>query len=187
MLGGEETTGLAQSVAPELFPRTSAGDLSATAPGWLIFFVNHEGREEHERCVELEPRRTRRARSFMKFDSLSNRVIGCAIEVHRELGPGLLESAYEQCLAHELKLGGIQFDRQKNLPVEYKGQKIDCGYRIDLLVEGQLILELKCVDALTSVHQAQLMTYMKLAKIKTGFLINFNVSLLKNGLKRFVL
>tara|TARA_B100000683_G_C12423858_1_gene528906 strand:- start:98 stop:469 length:372 start_codon:yes stop_codon:yes gene_type:complete len=123
----------------------------------------------------------------MKFDSLSNRVIGCAIEVHRELGPGLLESAYEQCLAHELKLGGIQFDRQKNLPVEYKGQKIDCGYRIDLLVEGQLILELKCVDALTSVHQAQLMTYMKLAKIKTGFLINFNVSLLKNGLKRFVL
>ena len=123
----------------------------------------------------------------MKFDSLSNRVIGCAIEVHRELGPGLLESAYEQCLAHELKLGGIQFDRQKNLPVEYKGQKIDCGYLIDLLVEGQLILELKCVDALTSVHQAQLMTYMKLAKIKTGFLINFNVSLLKNGLKRFVL
>ncbi len=123
----------------------------------------------------------------MKFDSLSNRVIGCAIEMHRELGPGLLESAYEQCLAHELKLGGIQFDRQKNLPVEYKGQKIDCGYRIDLLVEGQLILELKCVDALTSVHQAQLMTYMKLAKIKTGFLINFNVSLLKNGLKRFVL
>ena len=123
----------------------------------------------------------------MEFDSLSNRVIGCAIEVHRELGPGLLESAYEQCLAHELKLGGIQFDRQKNLPVEYKGQKIDCGYRIDLLVEGQLILELKCVDALTSVHQAQLMTYMKLAKIKTGFLINFNVSLLKNGLKRFVL
>ena len=123
----------------------------------------------------------------MKFDALSNRVIGCAIEVHRELGPGLLESAYEQCLAHELKLGGIQFDRQKNLPVEYKGQKIDCGYRIDLLVEGQLILELKCVDALTSVHQAQLMTYMKLAKIKTGFLINFNVSLLKNGLKRFVL
>ena len=114
-------------------------------------------------------------------------MIGCAIEVHRELGPGLLESAYEQCLAHELKLGGIQFDRQKNLPVEYKGQKIDCGYRIDLLVEGQLILELKCVDALTSVHQAQLMTYMKLAKIKTGFLINFNVSLLKNGLKRFVL
>ncbi|MDD9865179.1 MAG: GxxExxY protein [Verrucomicrobiales bacterium] len=123
----------------------------------------------------------------MEFDSLSNRVIGCAIEVHRELGTGLLESAYEQCLAHELKLGGIQFDRQKNLPVEYKGQKIDCGYRIDLLVEGQLILELKCVDALTSVHQAQLMTYMKLAKIKTGFLINFNVSLLKNGLKRFVL
>ena len=97
-----------------------------------------------------------------------------------------MELAYEQCLAHELKQGGIQFDRQKHLPVEYKGQKIDCGYRIDLLVEGQLILEMKCVDALTYVHQAQLMTYMKLAKIKKGFLINFNVTLLKNGLKRFV-
>ena len=124
---------------------------------------------------------------FMEFDSLSNRVLSCAIEVHRELGPGLLESAYEQCLAHELKQGGIQFDKQKHLPVEYKGQKIDCGYRIDLLVEGQLILELKCVDALTSVHQAQLMTYMKLANAKTGFLINFNLTLLKNGLKRIVL
>lgn len=123
----------------------------------------------------------------MEFDSLSNRVIGCAIEVHRELGPGLLESAYEQCLAHELALGGIQFERQKQLPVEYKGQKIDCGYRIDLLVEGQLILELKCVDTLSSVHQAQLMTYLKLAKVKTGFLVNFNVPLLKNGLKRIVL
>ena len=94
----------------------------------------------------------------MKFDSLLNLVIGCAIEVHRELGPALLKSPYEQCLAHELKLGGIQFDRQKYLPVDYKGQKIDCRYRIDLLVEGQLILELKYVDALTSVHPAQLMT-----------------------------
>nr|HIL76180.1 GxxExxY protein [Rhodospirillales bacterium] len=104
-----------------------------------------------------------------------------------ELGPGLLESTYEQCLAHELALSGIQFERQKQLPVEYKGQKIDCGYRIDLLVADQLILELKCVDKFSPIHQAQLMTYMKLAKIKIGVLINFNVTLLKNGLKRIVL
>ena len=123
----------------------------------------------------------------MEFDPLSNRVTSCAIEAHCEWRPELLELAYEQCLAHELKLGGIQFDRQKYLPVDYKGQKIDCRYRIDLLVQGQLILELKCVDALTSVHPAQLMTYMKLAKIKTGFLINFNVTLLKSGMKRIVL
>ena len=114
-------------------------------------------------------------------------MIGCAIEVHRELGPGLLESTYEQCLANELARNDIPFELQKQIPVEYKGQKIDCGYRIDLLVDGQLILELKCVDSLTAVHQAQLMTYMKLAKIKVGFLINFNVTLLKKGLKRIVL
>ncbi|HIL73717.1 MAG TPA: GxxExxY protein [Verrucomicrobia bacterium] len=123
----------------------------------------------------------------MEFDTLSNQVIGCAIEVHRELGPGLLESTYEQCLAHELALSGIQFERQKQLPVEYKGQLIDCEYRIDLLVADQLILELKCVDKFSPIHQAQLMTYMKLAKIKTGILVNFNVTLLKNGLKRIVL
>jgi GxxExxY protein len=134
--------------------------------------INHEGHEEHE---------------GMEFDTLSNQVIGCAIEVHRELGPGLLESTYEQCLAHELALSGIQFERQKQLPVEYKGQLIDCGYRIDLLVADQLILELKCVDKFSPIHQAQLMTYMKLAKIKTGILVNFNVTLLKNGLKRIVL
>ncbi len=123
----------------------------------------------------------------MEFDALSKTVIGCAIEVHRELGPGLLESTYEHCLAHELALNEIQFERQKQIPVDYKGQKIDCGYRIDLLVANQLILELKCVDALAPIHQAQLMTYMKLAKVKTGMLINFNVPLLKNGLKRIVL
>ena len=123
----------------------------------------------------------------MEFDDLSHRVIGCAIEVHRALGPGLLESAYEQCLAHELSRNGIRFELQYPQPVEYKGLELDCGYRIDLLVEGELILELKSVSKVAGVHDAQLLTYMKLSGIKTGLLINFNVVKLKNGIKRFVL
>ena len=123
----------------------------------------------------------------MAFSELSNRIIGCAIEVHRELGPGLLESTYEQCLAHELSLNGIGFKLQHPLPVKFKGVCLDCGYRVDVLVEDEFILELKSVDALKGIHEAQLLTYMKLAKIKNGFLINFNVRLLKDGLKSFVL
>ena len=123
----------------------------------------------------------------MEFDALSNQVIGCAIEVHRELGPGLLESTYEQCLAYELGQSGIDFKLQQALPVQYKGLKLDCGYRIDVLVENTLILELKSVDAILGIHQAQLLTYMKLADIKTGLLINFNVLKLKTGIKRLVL
>ncbi len=122
----------------------------------------------------------------MQFDTLSRQVIGCAIEVHRHLGPGLLESSYEQCLAHELHLQGISFVAQKPLPVIYKGLTLDCGYRVDLLVEGRLIVELKSVKALAAIHEAQLLTYMKLADIKTGLLINFNEVLLKNGIRRFV-
>ncbi len=121
------------------------------------------------------------------FSELSNRIIGCAIEVHRELGPGLLESTYEQCLAHELSLNGINFKRQHPLPVAFKGVRLDCGYRVDVLVEDEFILELKSVEALKGIHEAQLLTYMKLAGIKHGFLINFNVRLLKEGLKSFVL
>ena len=123
----------------------------------------------------------------MRFDELSNRVIGCAIEVHRALGPGLLESTYEQCLAHELKLNSIEFQLQHALPVEYKSVRLDCGYRVDLLVQSQLIVELKSVEKVIGVHEAQLLTYMKLAGIRTGLLINFNVTLLKDGIKRFVL
>ena len=123
----------------------------------------------------------------MAFSELSNRVIGCAIEVHRELGPGLLESTYEQCLAHELSLNGIDFKLQSPLPVAFKGTLLDCGYRVDVLVEGEIILELKSVDAIKGIHEAQLLTYMKLAGIKQGFLINFNVRRLKDGLKSFVL
>jgi GxxExxY protein len=123
----------------------------------------------------------------MKFDRLSNQVIGCAIEVHRALGPGLLESTYEQCLAHELKTADIPFKLQHSLPVVYKDIRLDCGYRIDILVDDELILELKSVDTLLPIHQAQLLTYMKLAKKPTGLLINFNVEILKHGIKRMVL
>lgn len=123
----------------------------------------------------------------MEFDQLSHRVIGCAIEVHRELGPGLLESAYEQCLAHELRKNSILFQLQHPQPVRYKDVALDCGYRIDLLVEGSIILELKSVEKLKGIHEAQLLTYMKLAGIRTGLLINFNVTRLKDGLRRFVL
>lgn len=123
----------------------------------------------------------------IQFDELSNAVIGCAIEVHRELGPGLLESAYEQCLAHELRLKGIPFELQKVMPVGYKGVLIDCGYRLDLLVDGKIIVELKAVAALDPIHEAQILTYLKLAKVKTGLLINFNVPLLRDGIRRFVL
>jgi GxxExxY protein len=122
----------------------------------------------------------------MEFDELSNRVIGCAIEVHRILGPGLLESTYEQCLAHELTISGIPFKIQHPLPVEYKGIRIDCGYRVDLLIDGNLILELKSVEDIKGIHEAQLLTYMKLASIGSGLLINFNVKRLRDGLKRFV-
>jgi len=123
----------------------------------------------------------------MEFDELSNRVIGCALEVHRELGPGLLESTYEQCLAHELKLNGIRFKLQHPQPVEYKGLRLDCGYRVDLIIEDQLIIELKSVELIKGIHEAQLLTYMKLAGVKIGLLVNFNVTKLKCGIKRFVL
>jgi GxxExxY protein len=123
----------------------------------------------------------------MKFDDLSNRVVGCAIDVHRELGPGLLESTYEQCLAYELKRAGIPFKIQPPLPVKYKEIKLDCGYRIDLFVDDRLIVELKSVEQLLKIHEAQILTYMKLVNVKVGLLINFNVEILKKGIRRFVL
>lgn len=123
----------------------------------------------------------------MKFDEISNKVIGCAIEVHRELGPGLLESTYEQCLAYELSRANIPFKLQVDLPVEYKEIRLDCGYRIDLLAEDRLIVELKSVDQLLPIHEAQVLTYMKLAGVNIGLLINFNVTILKKGIRRFVL
>jgi GxxExxY protein len=123
----------------------------------------------------------------MEFDDLSNRVIGCAIEVHRELGPGLLESTYQQCLAHELKRNDIEFRLEHPQPVRYKDILLDCGYRLDLFIQYELIVELKSVEQLLGIHEAQLLTYMKLSGAKTGLLMNFNVTKLKDGIKRFVL
>lgn len=123
----------------------------------------------------------------MERDPLTERVIGCAIEVHRALGPGLLESTYQQCLIHELKLNGIPFQSEKPIPVEYKGIRLDCGYRIDVLVDSCLILELKSVEEIAPIHKAQLLTYMKLSGIRTGLLINFNVRRLIDGIERFKL
>ena len=123
----------------------------------------------------------------MKFDDLSNKIIGCAIEVHRELGPGLLESTYEQCLAYELSRAKIPFKVQVGLPVAYKEILLDCGYRIDLLADDRLIVELKSVEQLLKIHEAQILTYMKLAAVSVGLLINFNVDVLRKGVRRFVL
>ena len=109
------------------------------------------------------------------------------IEVHREMGPGLLESAYEDCLCHELSLRGIRFQRQLEMPVKYKGVQLDCGYRIDLLVEETLVLELKSVEAIAPIHKAQLLTYLRLSQKQVGLLLNFNVLVLKDGLVRMVL
>ncbi len=122
-----------------------------------------------------------------QFSDLSYKVLGCALEVHRALGPGLLESAYQQCLCHELSLNQIRFEIEKPLPVQYKGIRLDCGYRIDMLVEEEIILELKSVEQLLPLHEAQILSYMKLMNKKYGFLINFNVKVLKDGIKSFVL
>jgi len=120
-------------------------------------------------------------------DSLTAEVIGCAIEVHRLMGPGLLESAYEKALAYELACQGVEFEVQKVLPVRYKSVDIDCAYRIDLLIEGKLIVELKAVSRLEPIHEAQLLTYMKLSGVNKGLILNFNVRQLKDGIKRMVL
>ncbi len=120
-------------------------------------------------------------------DSLTESVIGLAIEVHRALGPGLLESAYQECLCYELKTNGITYGRQVALPVIYKSVKLDCGYRMDLVVDDQLVVELKTVEKILPIHEAQLLTYLRLSGIRTGLLLNFNTAVLKNGIKRMVL
>ena len=119
-------------------------------------------------------------------NTLSKEILGAAIEVHSHLGPGLLESAYEECLWRELAIRGLTFERQKPLAVSYKGVKLDCGYRLDVVVGGSVILELKTVDQIEPIHEAQLLTYLKLSGLKLGILINFNVPILKEGIKRIV-
>ena len=135
-----------------------------------------EDSEKHRDCTEEQYR-----------DPLTSKIIGCAIEVHRNLGPGLLESTYEQCLAHELTSSNLPIKVQAPMPVYYKGVNIDCGYRIDILVDDYLVVELKAVEQVSNLHRAQILTYMKIAEASVGLLINFNVTLLKNGVQRFVL
>jgi len=122
----------------------------------------------------------------MHTNQITSEIIASAINVHRILGPGLLESAYEECLAFELKKAGLQVDRQIPVPIIYKDIKLACGYRIDILVENTVIIELKSVDALAPIHEAQILTYLKFSNKKIGLLINFNVTLLKNGIKRYL-
>jgi GxxExxY protein len=121
------------------------------------------------------------------LNKITGEVIGAAIEVHKVLGPGLLENVYEKCLCRELELRGVSHESQKDLPVKYKGMELDCGYRMDIVVSDKIIVELKACDSLLPVHDAQLLTYLKLTKTKLGLLINFNVPLLKNGIKRLAL
>ena len=122
-----------------------------------------------------------------RADELSHVIIGAAIEVHRVLGPGLLESAYEECLAHELSLPRGSFERQVPLPVRYKTVRLACGYKLDLVVEGEVIVELKSIERLDAIHEAQLLTYLKLSGLKVGLIINFHTSFIKDGIKRLVL
>ena len=117
---------------------------------------------------------------------LTDQIIGCAIEVHRTLGPGLFESAYEECLCYELTQAGLHFERQVHTPLTYKGVKLGCAYKLDLLVEDSIVVELKAIDALAPTHQSQLLTYLKASNKKVGLLLNFNAPILKNGLKRVV-
>ncbi len=121
-----------------------------------------------------------------KLNEITEQVIASAIAVHRALGPGLLESAYEACLAYELADRALTFERQKGLPVTYRGVQVDCGYRIDLLVGGLVVVELKAVEKLEPIHQAQLLSYLKLSGCRVGLLINFNVKMLKQGIRRMV-
>ena len=120
-------------------------------------------------------------------EELTNQIIGAAIEVHRTLGPGLLESAYEECLCHELKLRELPFERQVDLPIEYKGITLSCGYRLDIVIANAVVIELKAVERLLPIHDAQVLTYLRLSGKRVGLLMNFNVAVLKHGIVRKVL
>jgi len=122
----------------------------------------------------------------MTDNEITHQIIGAAIEVHKHLGPGLLESAYEECLFHELQLRNLRVERQKAVPVVYKQTKLECGYRLDLLIEGRVVVELKSVEGLGPIHEAIILTYLRMSGHKLGLPINFNVSVLKDGIRRFI-
>jgi GxxExxY protein len=128
----------------------------------------------------------REHREKMEENEIANKVIGLGIEIHKELGPGLLESAYKECMYYKIGKSGLFVEKEKPMPLVYEGVKLDCGYRIDLLVEKRLVIEIKSVEALNDIHLAQTLTYLKLGNYKLGLLINFNVILLKDGIKRVI-
>jgi GxxExxY protein len=134
------------------------------------------------------PQRTQRTQSEEgdALNAISERIIGAAIAVHRALGPGLLESAYEACLAYEMTQGGLRFERQRPLPVRYRDVLVDCAYRLDFVVEERIVVELKAIEALAPIHQAQVLSYLKLSECPLGLLINFNVTVLRDGVRRIV-
>ena len=152
----------------------------------MIGDATTEGTEDTEASAGVEKNVDDAPRDRSGDNDLTSKIIAAAIEVHRQLGPGLLESAYEACLAHELVERGIAFERQKLLPVQYKGITIDAGYRLDLLVERRIIVELKAVDRLTPIHEAQMLTYLRLANCRIGLLLNFNAVVLRKGIRRMV-
>jgi GxxExxY protein len=126
------------------------------------------------------------AHAAVTDNDITHEIIGAAIEVHKRLGPGLLESAYEVCLAHELRLRNLRVDQQVGVPVVYKETKLECGYRMDLLVEGRIVVDLKSIESLAPIHEAIILTYLRLSGHKIGLLINFNVAILKDGVRRFI-
>lgn len=130
---------------------------------------------------------TQRKKQYMRENEVSEKIIKCAIETHKELGPGLLESIYEECLCKEFELEGIDYKRQKEIPIRYRNIQLNENYRIDLIVEDMVIVEIKCVENILPVHNAQLLTYLKLTGLKLGLILNFNFDLLKNGIKRIIL
>jgi len=150
--------------------------------------IKNNNTENHRVVTEVLREKKRKEKKYNKMveNKLTEKIIGCAIEVHKILGPGLLESAYQECLYYELKNAGLKVEKEKPMPIVYKDIKLDHGYRIDLLVENKVVVELKTVEAFTDVHLAQVLTYLKLGNYKLGLLINFHVTKLINGLKRVI-
>lgn len=151
---------------------------------FIVLTLNIQERKGERNRKGRREERKRKGKQKMTENELSNRIIGAAIKIHTGLGPGLLESAYKECLLHELKSEGLAVVKEKPMPLVYKDVKLDCGYRIDILVENKVVVELKSVDALNDIHMAQILTYLRLGNFKLGLLINFNVALLKNGIRR---
>jgi GxxExxY protein len=149
-----------------------------------VFFLSLFG--ERPKRKYPRPFGQKRKEQIMDINQLSSKIIGAAIEVHKALGPGLLESSYQKCLCHELRLRGISYENEKPLPLVYKGEKLDCAYQMDLVVENAIIVELKSCEKLEPIHEAQLLTYLKLSDLTLGLLLNFNVPVMRDGIKRIV-